>query len=200
MPPLPTNEYGNNVGSNFRNRYSERFLQDEVAFLEGNENAYIRGLQSSVNNPSTIKNILKFNTGQSTVQNKEEILPLTPDINQIKITPQSYENGINQNSQQQRSQIQQDIDLIQQYSPPHNFKVNLRGYVAPEINNGLIPPKAILPKSFLATHVTPVQKIRHPSNLMIAETRNFEIMNNRPIWNRPIIPLREVKRGKLQFL
>ncbi|XP_022128334.2 uncharacterized protein LOC111002484 [Pieris rapae] len=191
---LPPNIYRNNA-DNLQTRYNERFIQHSN--LE-EQNVYAKGSHNYHPLPN-IGSHSNFNIAQSNAavaSGKLEIInengmanngrlkqrnEFRPKVNQYINVPQNYESILNNlNNQRMISQFQGE-NLAKQYGLPQNFKINLRGYVAPDINKGFIPPQSAPLKPF--PQIRPVQNTIQPTGVNIGNNVN------RPMLNQPVASL-----------
>ncbi|XP_045520686.1 uncharacterized protein LOC123711883 [Pieris brassicae] len=193
LPPS-ANVYMNSADS-LKTINNERFMQHAI-FEE--KNVYTKGSDNFQPLP-TIRSPSNFNAAQSNAavaSGKLEIIKqngmanigrlkqnqFRPEVNQNINAPQNYESIVNNlNYQRMISQFQGE-NLAKQYGLPQNFKINLRGFVAPDINKGFIPPQSVPLKPF--SQIRPVQQTIQPTGVNIGNNNV-----NRPILNLPVASL-----------
>ncbi|CAF4754586.1 unnamed protein product [Pieris macdunnoughi] len=192
LPPL-ANAYRNNANY-LKTRNNDGFMQH--AILE-EQNVGSNNYQPL----PTIASHSNFNAAQSnaaiaSASRKLEIInqngmtnngrlkqqnQFRPEVNQKINVPQNYESILNNmNYHSMVSQFQGE-NLAKQYGIPQNFKINLRGYIAPDINKGFIPPQSAPLKQF--SQVRPVQRTIQPTGVNIGNNVN------RPMLNLPVASL-----------
>ncbi|XP_047516043.1 uncharacterized protein LOC125056800 [Pieris napi] len=187
LPPL-ANAYRYNA-DNLETINNERFMQHAILEEQNVGSINYQPLPTIASSHSNF-NAAQINAAIASASRKLEIInqngmtnngrlkqqnQFRPEVNQRINVPQNYESILNNmNYRTMVSQFQGE-NLAKQYGIAQNFKINLRGYIAPDINKGFISPQSAPLKPF--SQIRPVQRTIQPTGVNIGNNVNRQMLN-----------------------